>query len=89
VIIERVICIARVRTASRSANGNELTLARERQAKQNFAQCGLRHFLPGLGSGYWHFPRLACVAIDDLRFDAGRMTIGRYEWIADDRVDER
>jgi hypothetical protein len=48
VIIERVICIARVRTASRSANGNELTLARERQAKQNFALCGLRHFVPGL-----------------------------------------
>ena len=27
---------ARVHSASRSANGNELTLARERQAKQNF-----------------------------------------------------
>ena len=49
---------ARVRSASQSANGNELTLACERQAKQNFrlllsATCARPR------SGFWHFSATA------------------------------
>ncbi len=39
---------ARVRSASRSANGNQLTLARERQVKQSSAFVWFPPFVPGL-----------------------------------------
>ena len=70
-----------MRSASRSANGNELTLARERQAKQSCAFLWSPAFVPWPGSGCWHSSRLA---YDDLIYDH-RNDEGRTD---DDRIDE-
>jgi hypothetical protein len=83
----------RVRSASRSANGNQLTLARERQAKQSCAFLWSPAFVPGLAlaAGILRdlltatcLSRLAYYDLtDDHRIDKGRTD---DNWIDDDRI---
>jgi hypothetical protein len=85
----------RVRSASRSANGNQLTLARERQAKQSCAFLWSPAFVPGLAlaAGILRdlltatcLSRLAYYDLtDDHRIDKGRTD---DNWIDDDRIDD-